>query len=376
MERMTKRLMITLGAAALGIAAPGIIVSGWADENNPSQIPTSGQKLAGAPQTATLDWGTFTLAPRIADKLKNHEKINYVFSYQASGIPLFSQQYMQGFKRGCEMGNQIYPLDCAPIAPVQTDPNQQVSQIEAKLAAGAIDCISIEPTTSDSTTAIANKLMAQGIPVFTVGVTSRGHEFTNFTQVPMKEGATAADIVLKWMDSTGNKLKVFAVSGGDPSQFWAQGRMKGFREAIQKAIPDAQFVTTESNGIITTYDPGKTFDTYKAFLSAHPDVQFIENVDIGAEYADKAITSLNRQGKAFTIGWNVSKGQLDAIEAGVQVALLDQRWPDQAAFGGPACAQFLANGVVLPNTQTLRPVLKADVAQARAELDKILSSGN
>jgi ribose transport system substrate-binding protein len=370
MERMTKNLMIAIGAAALGIAAPA-----WSDDN-PSQIPTSGQKLAGAPQTATLDWGTFTLNPRIAEKVKNHEKINYVFSYQASGIPLFSQQYMQGFKRGCEMGNQIYPLDCTPIAPVQTDPNQQVSQIEAKLAAGAIDCISIEPTTSDSTTAIANKLMAQGIPVFTVGVTSRGHEFTNFTQVPMKEGATAADIVLKWMDSTGNKLKVFAVSGGDPSQFWAQGRMKGFREAIQKAIPDAQFVTTESNGIITTYDPGKTFDTYKAFLSAHPDVQFIENVDIGAEYADKAITSLNRHGKAFTIGWNVSKGQLDAIEAGIQVALLDQRWPDQAAFGGPACAQFLANGVVLPNTQTLRPVLKADVAQARAELDKILSSGN
>ena len=374
MERMKKNLMIAIGAAALGIAAPGITTI-WADDN-PSQIPTSGQKLAGAPQTATLDWGTFTLNPRIAEKVKNHEKINYVFSYQASGIPLFSQQYMQGFKRGCEMGNQIYPLDCTPIAPVQTDPNQQVSQIEAKLAAGAIDCISIEPTTSDSTTAIANKLMAQGIPVFTVGVTSRGHEFTNFTQIPMKEGATAADIVLKWMDSTGNKLKVFAVSGGDPSQFWAQGRMKGFREAIQKAIPDAQFVTTESNGIITTYDPGKTFDTYKAFLSAHPDVQFIENVDIGAEYADKAITGLNRQGKAFTIGWNVSKGQLDAIEAGIQVALLDQRWPDQAAFGGLACAQFLANGVVLPNTQTLRPVLKADVAQARAELDKILSSGN
>ena len=43
-------------------------------------------------------------------------------------------------------------------------------------------------STSDSTTAITNKLMDQGIPVFTVGVTSRGHEFTNFTQVPMLEG--------------------------------------------------------------------------------------------------------------------------------------------------------------------------------------------
>ena len=375
MESMKKQLVAALGVAVL--AATGLWSTGaWAEEASVSQIPTSGEKVEGAPQSVKRDWGTFTLSPRIAEKIKNHEKINYVFSYQASGIPLFSQQYMQGFKRGCQMGNEIYPMECAPIAPVQTDPNQQVSQIEAKFAAGAIDCISIEPVTSDSTTAIANKLMSQGIPVFTVGVTSRGHEFTNFTQIPIKEGGTAAEIVLKWMDQTGNKLKVFAVSGGDPAQFWAVGRMKGFREAIQKAIPDAKFVTTEANAINTSYDPGKTFDAYRAFLSAHPDVEFIENVDIGAEYADKAIVGLNRKGKVFTIGWNVSKGQLDAIEAGVQVALLDQRWPDQAAFGGPACGQFLANGVVLPNTQTLRPVLKADVAEARAQLDKILATGN
>jgi ribose transport system substrate-binding protein len=78
-------------------------------------------------------------------------------------------------------------------------------------------------------------------------------------------------------------------------------------------------------------------------------------------------------GKTFSIGWNVSKGQLDAIDAGIQIALLDQRWPDQAAFGGPACAQFLANGVILPNTQTLKPVMKDQVDGARKELDRILS---
>jgi hypothetical protein len=32
---------------------------------------------------------------------------------------------------------------CASIAPAQTDANQQVSQIEAKLAADEIDCVSI-----------------------------------------------------------------------------------------------------------------------------------------------------------------------------------------------------------------------------------------
>jgi len=363
MKKDARRLLL-VGVLAIGFAGGALAAV--------SQIPSSGEKVAGAPFIVKRDWGTFKLAERIAKKVRAGEKINYVFSYQGSGIPLFSPQYAAGFATGCKMGNAIYPMNCAKIAPVQTNPNLQVSQIEAKLAAGEIDCISIEPTTTDSTTAIVNKLMAEGIPVFTVGVTSHGHEFTNFTQIPIKEGQTAAAVVLKWMKDTGHQLRVFAVSGGDPPEFWAQGRMKGFREAIQAAIPDAKFINNETNALNTSYDPGKTYDTYRAFLSAHPDLQFIENVDIGAEEADRAITSLNRVGRVFTIGWNVSKGQLAAIEKGIQVALLDQRWPDQAAFGGPACAQFLKNGVILPNTQTLRPVLKADVPEARAELNKTL----
>ena len=98
-------------------------------------------------QRSSATGANFKLADRIAAKVKAGEKINYVFSYQASGIPLFSPQYAAGFQTGCKLGNAIYPLDCASIAPVQTDANQQVSQIEAKLAAGEIDCISIEPMT-------------------------------------------------------------------------------------------------------------------------------------------------------------------------------------------------------------------------------------
>mgnify|MGYP001766394749 CR=1 FL=1 len=361
------RMAALIGAGMLGLTAAA------AQDAGESQIPKDGEKVAGAPFEVKRDWGTFKLADRIAEKLKNGEKINYVFSYQASGIPLFSPQYKIGFEMGCEMGNAILPMECSSIAPVQNDPNMQVSQIEAKLAAGAIDCISIEPVTSDAMTAITNKLMDQGIPVFTAGVTSRGHEFTNFTQIPDKEGHNAAEVVLAWIKEGGHDdIKVFAVSGGDPSQFWAQGRMKGFHDGIMAAIPDAKFVTTETNGLNTSYDPGKAYDAYRAFLAGNPDVQFIQNVDIGAEHANRAIESLGRQGKVFTIGWNNSKGQLDGIEKGVQVALLDQRWPDQAAFGGPACAQFLKNGVILPNTQTLRPVTKANVAQAREELDRVL----
>ncbi len=369
MRSMHAKLIGAVSAAALVAAA-----SAWADDMNVTQIPKTGEKVDGAPFMAKRDWGAFKLADRIADKVKKHAEVNYVFSYQASGIPLFSQQYAQGFKQGCEFGKAIYPLNCTSIAPVQTNLNDQVSQIEAKLAAGAIDCISIEPTTSDGLTAVTNKMVDQGIPVFTVGVTSNGHEFSNFTQVPIKEGANAAEAVLAFIKANKLDIKVFAVSGGDPAQFWAQGRMKGFHETILKAIPDAKFVNTEKDGLNTSYDPGKSYDAFKAFFSAHPDVQFMENVDIGAEHADRAITDLNLKGKVFTIGWNVSKGQLDGIDNGIQVAALDQRWAEQAAFGGPACASFFARGEILPNTQTLKPVTKENLAAARADLDKILNA--
>ena len=70
---------------------------------------------------------------------------------------------------------------------------------------------------------------------------------------------------------------------------------------------------------------------------------------------------------------NEITGLLNAIEQGTQVAEFDQRWPDQAAFGAPACAQFLKSGVILPNTQTLKAILKPDVDEARKELDRTMS---
>ncbi len=69
------------------------------------------------------------------------------------------------------------------------------------------------------------------------------NELTNFTQVPQQEGVTAVKTVLTYMKA--HKFKTFAVSGGDPTQYWAMERAKGFRLAIQKVIPGAKFVTTE-----------------------------------------------------------------------------------------------------------------------------------
>jgi ABC-type sugar transport system substrate-binding protein len=94
-------------------------------------------------------------------------------------------------------------------------------------------------------------------------------------------------------------------------------------------------------------------------------------VDIGAEHANRAIIDAGREGQVFTIGWNVSEGQMDGVERGIQVAALDQKWGDQAAFGAVACADFLANGVIRPNTQVLVPVTQENLEEAREEFRRI-----
>jgi ribose transport system substrate-binding protein len=336
--------------------------------------PSGGE--SGPPYTATLkDGSTFTLAPRIAEKVRAGTEINYVFSYQSPSIPLFSDQYKVGYDTTLPQAQEIYPMKGTAIAPVSesgVDVNGQIAQIEALLNTDQIDCISIEPPTSDGFTAIANRMMEEGIPVFTVGVTSNGNEFTNFTQIPDNEGAQAAEILLDWMDAEGEELTTFAVSGGDPTAFWAQGRMRSFRETIEAAIPDAVFVNTEENALATTYDPAGTHDAYAAFIAGNPEIDFIQNVDIGAEHAARAIREADKVGEIFTLGWNVSYGQLDAIEEGIQVVALDQKWSEQAGFGALACADLFASGTIRPNTQELLPVTAENAAEARAELDAIL----
>ncbi len=114
-------MFLTVGCAALTAG------TAYAQDPSDTQIPSTGEVVEGAPFTVVRDWGTFTLADRIAAKVRAGETINYVFSYQASGIPLFSPQYAAGYQMGCEMGSAIYPMNCTSIAPVQNDPNMQVS---------------------------------------------------------------------------------------------------------------------------------------------------------------------------------------------------------------------------------------------------------
>ena len=372
MRTTSRGVAATLATMAIVVGACSTPAATTAPSAAPSQAAAASEAPApsGLPYTATLkDGSTFTLNPRVADKLAKGEPINYVFSYGSTAIPLFSPQYKNGYERTLPEAQKILPMNGQAIAPSSAvqDPNEQIAQFDALFKADQIDCLSIQSTGTDAFTKIVNDYMATGIPVFTVGVESNGNEFSNFTQISNKEGHQAAGIVVDYMKAKGLDFKNFAVSGGDPTQNWAQGRMQGFIEGITEAIPDAKFINTAATALVTTYDPASTYDAYKAFIQGNPEVQVIENVDIGGEHAARAIADSGNTGKIFSLGWNVSIGQLDAVEAGTQIVALDQQWGDQAGFGALACAELLKNGKVLPNTNTLKPITTDNVVQARKD---------
>ncbi len=336
-----------------------------------------GINRADNPPLTLADGSTFRLSKKIADKIKAGKAFNYVESIQSNGIALFSPQYMIGYKASCNIAKKFGPINCKEVAPNPAGPTQQVAQIQALLNTGQIDCLSIEPTDSNSLTDITNAAMKKGIPVFTVGVSTNGNEFTNWTQIPDLEGLYAAKTLLAWMKKTGTDLTVFSATGGDTTQYWAQHRMMGFEKGIKAAIPTATFINSAtSNQLNVSYDPATTYDAYKALLAGQPKLQFILSVDIGAEHATRAIHDAGLDGKVFSMGWNVSKGQLDGIEAGTQVAALDQGWAQQSAFGAAACMAYLHTGRVAPNTQHLIPVSKSNLDAARVAFNKLTGANN
>ena len=357
---------LRLAATATALAMVGALAFAAAGSGGSNAAPNWTLKLRHG--------GTFTLASSIQDKVKAGKSLNYVFSYQSCSIQGFSSQYQGGYDASIPAANKIYPVGgkrlCPPAS--QSDVNAQINQINALLNTNQVDCLSIEPQSSTSMASLVAQVLAKGIPVFTVGLSTFGNELTNFTQVPLQEGMTAAATAVSYMKAHNLHFKTFGVSGGDPTQYWAQNRAKGFRLGIEKAIPGAKFVTTEKNMLNTSYDPAKTYDAFKAFFTgAGKNVDVIENVDIGAGYAARAIKDTGRAGKAFSVGWNVTPEQIDALKNGTQIALFDQNWPQQAAFGAIACAQFMKTGKVLPNTQQLTVVTKANLASAQAKLADI-----
>jgi ABC-type sugar transport system substrate-binding protein len=324
------------------------------------------------PYTVAFSWGTFHLKADTATKVQAHQSINLLVEGQADGFPVISKQTRDAITAGLPAAQAIYPMNETYFAPPGNEYNEplQITQIQAQIDAGQVDCMSVAPTTSTGLNRLMTQMVDQGIPVFTIGVPTdlSGHDFQNYAQVPLKEGVQAANTLLDWMKANNKDFTVFAVSSALPPEVWAQGRMKSFVATMKAALPSATFINDENSALDTTLDPATTYDKAKAFLQGNPTVQVVMNTDIGDHIIDKAIVDLGLKDKVYTIGWNPGEENLNYIEQGVEVATMDQNIEGQWGFATMACATFFATGEIAPNTLTLTPVLAKDVAAYREKL--------
>jgi ABC-type sugar transport system substrate-binding protein len=325
------------------------------------------------PESTTLDWGTFTLSKDIHDRVVAKQPLRIVLSMEGPAIPVFGPQYQYGFAAGVKVAEQESgaTIEGKFLGPNPPDMNEQINQVRSQAAAGQLDCLSLEGGGAPTWIPIINDLTSKGIPVFTVGEDIDGsHRLGTFHTDWDKEGRMAAKAVVDYFAANKLDLKSLAVASSVPNQPFAQTRMKGFIDEVQKLAPGAVFANTADNAINGTFDPAATYAAMKAFVTGHPDVQVIYHTDVNSGVTDKIISDLNKKGAMFAVGHNVSDETLAAIKDGRQIGTIDQNYPAQSQWAASVCATYLTTGKILPNTNEPILVTAANVDESLANLKK------
>lgn len=340
---------LTGAVAVFGIAA--LALSGCVGPNDADPSGPSGE---GSPYQYEADWGTFTLSPDIAQKIEDGSAINVVLSMQGQTTPIYGPQYAYGLPIGIEAAEEEYGLDLSGqmIGPEAGGDNAlQLSQIESLAAAGQIDCLALDGGGDPAFVRIIDRLMEDGIPVFTTGTDLiESKRLGTFHTDWEFEGQLDAQATADFFEAKGEELTHVAMTSGAVDQLWAQTRMQAFEAELKKLVPGVTFVNTAESALMTGFSPTDVYAKVSAFLTGNPDVQVVYQTDTGAATVNKVITDLGREGETFSVGHNVSEAIIDGIAQGLQIATLSQDYPAQAAFAGRACGAFLATGEVLPNT--------------------------
>jgi ribose transport system substrate-binding protein len=309
-----------------------------------------------------FSWGTFKLAPRIAEKMKAGKKLNIVVDVEGAGIPIQGAEMRIGMKRGCEKasvgGNAV---ECRIAGPVTPDPARQLAELETLLNSGEVDCLAIQPPLPNQFTGIINKYADAGIPVYTINIDAPNAKRMAFYALnEVQAGSLNGRVTAELIKKNNIKLGMIAMGSGAPDQPWAQARMEGFVAGVRQVIPDAKFFNDSKHGIPT----GRNFTTQEVlnsvtpFLTANPNVTLFFHTDQGVEGVGNVIRNLNLTGKVYTSGFNVSGPILDSIAAGSTLVSIDQAFDYQAQAPVEQCARFLSTGATPADPlQYLKPLV-------------------
>ena len=322
-----------------------------------------------------FSWGTFTLASRIATKIKDHKALTFDLSFQATAEPGAPDLLRVGLKEGAAWIKQKYGVTVKVnlIGTPNTDPPTQISQIQSLASAGQLDCVGVEPVTPGAFNNVINTTMTAGVPVFTVNTDSPASHRIAYSGVddtiassPLFTGRIAGNFTVNWAKQNHINLTSAALITGDTTASWAQGRMRGWVNAVKAAFPHIKITGTPTNAFTTGYTPAQIQTDMQAYITGHPSVQFYFDSDWGSAEIAQLIQSEHLKGKVFTLGFNVDSTYIKDLQAGTLVGTVDQRYDLQAENYVKACGQFLLGGITPPAYDFVQPSIwtPGNVAQA------------
>lgn len=334
--------LTTAAAAALALI---VAACGSAQPASPST------SHAVAPEVLSheFSWGKFTLAPRIADKLKSGEKINVVVDIQGTALPIMGAEMRIGMQRGCDKDQTRLPLNCRLTGPVTTNASAQLAELETLLNGNQVDCLGLQSPLPDQYVDIINKYVAAGIPVFTLNNdVPNANRFAFYALSEKAAGAVNGKQTAELVKSKGYAIDTVAMGSGQPAGPWAQNRMAGFEEGYKSVFPDAKFFNDSKSGIPTgdNFTTQEVLNSVGPFLQAHPEVNLFFHTDQGVEGVGLIIKNNSLSAKVWTSGFNVSGPILDSIDAGSTLVTIDQGFDNQAEAPVHACADYLTTGKV------------------------------
>lgn len=306
-------------------------------------------------------WGDFTLASRIADKLKAGEKINIIDDIQGTALPIMGAEMRIGMQRACDKEQSRLGINCRLTGPVTTNSGAQLAELETLLNGNQVDCLALQSPLPDQYVDVINKYVAAGIPVFTFNNDVPNSKRFAFYALSEKEagainGAQTANLV----KSQGLKIDTIAMGSGQPSGPWAQNRMAGFEEGYKSVFPNAKFFNDSKSGIPTgdNFTTKEVLNSVGPFLQAHPNVNLFFHTDQGVEGVGLVIKNQKLTGKVWTSGFNVSGPILDSIESGSTLVTIDQGFDNQAEAPVSACVDYLTTGSTPADPlQFLKPIV-------------------
>lgn len=328
------------------VAISAVLVSAC---SSPAASPSTaaGVKLSDAAKTATLSWGTFTLAQRIVDKAGRGEALNIIVNNQGTGIPVFGAQQRIGTERGCTENGARLPITCRLTGPATTDQTAQLAELETLLTSGQVDCLGVQSIVPDAYVDIINKYVDAGIPVFTQNTDVENSKRFAFFALDERDAGNANGVATaNLVKAEGYEVKQIALGSGGPEAPWAQNRMGGFAEGYRTVFPEAEFFNEEKTGLPTGpgYTTQEVIDSVGPFLTGNPDVNLFFHTDQGVEGVATVIKDQGKTGEAWSSGFNVSDAILNGIEGGEILVTIDQGFDNQAEAAVTACVDFFVEG--------------------------------